>query len=135
MGAFVEIAPGREGLCHTSLLASPPPRRPDDVVKVGDEIQARVVEVDQQGRINLSAIDLDKAFDPAMAKRADDRGPRDRDRGGDRGGRPGGDRGGRPGGFGGDRDRGPRPEATAAAPAPAEEDDDETPKVRFRPRR
>ena len=139
MGAFVEIAPGREGLCHTSLLAVPAPRRPDDVVKVGDEIQVRVVEVDQQGRINLSAINLDQPFDPGMAKRVDDRGPRDRnDRGGDRGGRPGGGGGGgRPGGgFGGDANRGPRPEATAAAmPAPAEEEDDETPKVRFRPRR
>ena len=107
------------------------------MVKVGDEIQVRVVEVDQQGRINLSAINLDQPFDPGMAKRVDDRGPRDRnDRGGERGGRPGGG-GGRPGGgFGGDQNRGPRPEATAAAmPAPAEEEDDETPKVRFRPRR
>ena len=136
MGAFVEIIPGREGLVHTSLLASPPPRRPDDVVKVGDDLQVRVVEVDGQGRINLSAIDLDKPFEPGMAKRADDGrggdrgGPRDRDRGGDRGGR-GGDRGGRPS-FG---DRGPRPEAPAPPPAADTDDDDETPKVRFRPRR
>ena len=138
MGAFVEIAPGKEGLVHTGNLAVPAPRRPDDVVKLGDEIKVRVVEVDPQGRINLSAINLDQPFDPSMAKRPDDGGrpgggggrfgDRDRGRGGDRGG----DRGGF-GGRGGDR--GPRPEAAPAPPAPAEEEDDETPKARFRPRR
>ncbi len=135
MGAFVEILPGREGLVHVSHLADPPVRRPDDACKVGDEIQVRVIEVDGQGRVNLSAINLDKPFDSGMARRPDDGrgGGRDRDRGGDRGGRGGfgGDRGGR-GGF--DRDRGPRPEAPPAAEAPAEEED-ETPRARFRPRR
>jgi polyribonucleotide nucleotidyltransferase len=134
MGAFVEILPGREGLVHVSHLADPPVRRPDDACKVGDEIQVRVIEVDGQGRINLSAIHLDEPFDAGMARRADDgRGPgggRDRDRGGDRGGR-GGFGGGR-GGF--DRDRGPRPESAPVAEAPVEEED-ETPRARFRPRR
>ena len=72
MGAFVEISPGREGLVHVSHLRNPPVRRPEEAVKVGDEIQVRVIEVDQQGRINLSAINLDQPFDAAMAKRADD---------------------------------------------------------------
>jgi polyribonucleotide nucleotidyltransferase len=141
MGAFVEIAPGREGLVHVSHLRVPPVRRPEEAVKLGDEIQVRVIEVDQQGRINLSAINLDQPFDASMAKRPDDgrgggggggRFGGDRDRGGrdrDRGPRGGGDRG-----FERDRDRGPRPEPTAPPSAP-EDDDDDTPKARFRPRR
>jgi polyribonucleotide nucleotidyltransferase len=135
MGAFVEIAPGREGLVHVSHLQVPPVRRPEEAVKLGDEIKVRVIEVDGQGRVNLSAINLDKPFDASMAKRPDDgRGGPPRfgggDRGGDRGGpRFGGDRGGRP-----DRDR--RPDAAPApAPAPDEDDGDDTPKARFRPRR
>ena len=138
MGAFVEILPGREGLVHVSHLKDPPVRRPDDACKVGDEIQVRVIEVDGQGRVNLSAINLDKPFDAAMARRQDD----GRGGGGDRGGRGGDrDRGGRGGGFGGDRggrggfDRGPRPDAPAPEAAPAPEEDDETPRARFRPRR
>lgn len=144
MGAFVEIMPGREGLVHVSHLKNPPVRRPEEAVKVGDEIQVRVIEVDQQGRINLSAINLDQPFDPNMAKRPDDgRPPRDRnDRGGDRGGGGrfgdrdrGGDRGGGGGRFG-DRDRGPRPDQTPQPQAPPDEDEgDDVPKARFRPRR
>lgn len=130
MGAFVEIAPGREGLVHVSHLRNPPVRRPEEAVKVGDELKVRVIEVDGQGRINLSAINLDQPFDPSMAKRPDDGrggGGRFGDRG-DRGGRPG-DRGGRP-----DRER--RPEPTAApAPAPDDDEGDDVPKARFRPRR
>ena len=138
MGAFVEIAPGKEGMVHVSHLKNPPVRRPEEAVKVGDEIKVRVIEVDQQGRINLSAINLDQPYDPSMSKRPDDGrggGGGGRfgggDRGGDRGGR---DRGGPPRFGGGDRDRGPRPDAPAA-PAPEEPEEDETPKARFRPRR
>ena len=72
MGAFVEIAPGREGLVHVSHLRVPPVRRPEEAVKLGDEIKVRVIEVDSQGRINLSAINLDQPFDASMAKRPDD---------------------------------------------------------------
>ncbi|MEP6755405.1 MAG: polyribonucleotide nucleotidyltransferase [Chthonomonadales bacterium] len=135
MGAFVEFLPGKDGLCHISQLAAPAPRRPDDVVKIGDEIKVRVIEVDGQGRINLSAINLDQPFDPSTVKPREDR-PRSggfggRDRGGDRGGPRGGDRGG---------DRGPRPDRGApsapseSAPA-ADDNEDDTPKARFRPRR
>lgn len=139
MGAFVEIIPGKEGLVHISHLKVPAPRRPEEAVKVGEEIQVRVIEVDQQGRVNLSAINLDQPFDAGMARRPDGGGSGGRfgggDRGGDRGrGGPsrGGDRG--RGGFG-DRDRGPAPSpAPAPAPVPEEEDDD-APKARFRPRR
>ncbi len=137
MGAFVEFAPGREGLVKTMYLSKEELRRPDDAVKVGDELEVRVIEVDSQGRVNLSAIHNDEPFDLSMVKRDDsrggDRGGRDRDRGGDRGGRGGDrDRGPRPGG---DRDRAPRAEAAAPAPPPVEEEEEDEPRVRFRPRR
>ena len=53
-GAFVEILPGKEGLVRTEELADFRARRPEDVVRVGDEIMVMVTEVDQFGRINLS---------------------------------------------------------------------------------
>jgi len=140
MGAFVEIAPGREGLVHVSHLREPPVRRPEEAVKLGDEIQVRVIEVDQQGRVNLSAINLDKPFDASMARRPDDgRGGGGGGRFGDRDRGPrfgGGDRDRGPRFGGGDRDRGPRPEHTPSpAPAPEEDEGDDVPKARFRPRR
>lgn len=68
MGAFVEIAPGREGLVHTARLCDRPVRRAEDVVKVGDEIRVRVIEVDSQGRINLAAVGLTPPEPPTHAK-------------------------------------------------------------------
>ena len=56
-GAFVEIAPGKEGLCHISKLDNQRVEKVEDVVKPGDEIVVKVVEIDQQGRINLSRKD------------------------------------------------------------------------------
>ena len=53
-GAFVEIMPGKEGLVHISQLADHRVAKVEDVVKVGDEIKVKVVEIDEQGRINLS---------------------------------------------------------------------------------
>jgi polyribonucleotide nucleotidyltransferase len=53
-GAFVEILPGKEGLVHISELADYRVPSVEDVVKVGDEIMVMVIEIDQQGRINLS---------------------------------------------------------------------------------
>ncbi|HZY97812.1 MAG TPA: polyribonucleotide nucleotidyltransferase [Candidatus Cybelea sp.] len=54
IGAFVQILPGKEGLVHISQLAPTRVERVEDVVKVGDEIMVKVVEIDNQGRINLS---------------------------------------------------------------------------------
>src|ERR671936_1390035 len=55
LGAFVEIAPGKEGLVKPSELTSEGrPRRIEDVVNIGDEVTVKVVEVDRQGRVNLS---------------------------------------------------------------------------------
>jgi len=56
-GAFVEIAPGKEGLCHISKLDTKLVEKVEDVVKPGDEIVVKVVEIDSQGRINLSRKD------------------------------------------------------------------------------
>src|SRR5207248_1595713 len=53
-GCFVEILPGKEGLVRTSQLADYQVMRPEDVVSIGDEITVMVIEVDPQGRINLS---------------------------------------------------------------------------------
>ncbi|MCL2189272.1 MAG: polyribonucleotide nucleotidyltransferase [Defluviitaleaceae bacterium] len=53
-GAFVEIAPEKEGLVHISQLAVERVEKVEDVVKVGDELVVKVTEVDDQGRINLS---------------------------------------------------------------------------------
>ena len=56
-GAFVEIAPGKEGLVHISKLENHRVEKVEDVVSVGDEIVVKVIEIDDQGRINLSRKD------------------------------------------------------------------------------
>ena len=56
-GAFVEIAPGKEGLVHISKLDTKRVEKVEDVVTVGDEILVKVTEIDSQGRINLSRKD------------------------------------------------------------------------------
>ncbi|MHB8195335.1 MAG: polyribonucleotide nucleotidyltransferase [Vulcanimicrobiaceae bacterium] len=54
IGAFVQILPGKEGLVHISQLASQRVDKVEDVVKVGDEVMVKVMEIDGQGRLNLS---------------------------------------------------------------------------------
>ena len=56
-GAFVEIAPGKDGLVHISKLDKARVEKVEDVVSIGDEIVVKVVEIDKQGRINLSRKD------------------------------------------------------------------------------
>jgi polyribonucleotide nucleotidyltransferase len=56
-GAFVEIAPGKEGLVHISRLDVKRVERVEDVVNVGDEVLVKVIEIDEQGRLNLSRRD------------------------------------------------------------------------------
>jgi polyribonucleotide nucleotidyltransferase len=53
-GAFVEILPGKEGLVHISELADYRVGKVEDVVKVGDEVTVKVINIDELGRINLS---------------------------------------------------------------------------------
>ena len=56
-GAFVEIAPGKDGMVHISKLENHRVEKVEDVVSIGDEIIVKVMEIDQQGRINLSRKD------------------------------------------------------------------------------
>ncbi|MDD6345046.1 MAG: S1 RNA-binding domain-containing protein, partial [Oscillospiraceae bacterium] len=56
-GAFVEIAPGKDGLVHISKLDKNRVENVEDVVSIGDEIVVKVIEIDSQGRINLSRKD------------------------------------------------------------------------------
>lgn len=56
-GAFVEIAPGKEGLVHISQLDVKRVEKVEDVVQVGDEVIVKVTEIDDQGRLNLSRRD------------------------------------------------------------------------------
>ncbi|WP_294157154.1 polyribonucleotide nucleotidyltransferase [uncultured Selenomonas sp.] len=53
-GAFVQILPNKEGLCHISQLAKRRVEKVEDVVKIGDQLTVKVVEIDEKGRINLS---------------------------------------------------------------------------------
>lgn len=90
-GAFVNILPGKDGMVHVTDMGQEGfVKDAGDVVKIGQKVQVRVKEVDDQGRINLSM-----NMDPSKDKPREER-PRSGGfgRGGDRGGR---------GGFGGDR--------------------------------
>jgi polyribonucleotide nucleotidyltransferase len=53
-GAFAKILPTKEGLIHISQLSNQHTKRVEDVVKEGDEVKVKVIEIDKQGRINLS---------------------------------------------------------------------------------
>ncbi len=114
-GAFVEILPGKDGLVRLEDLADFQARRPEDVVKVGDEVTVMVIEVDAMGRVNLSRRAVLEGLNPEEALAVSQRdqqagrparearsgGPprRDFDRGRGGGGRGGGN--GRPRGGGG----------------------------------
>ena len=106
-GAFVEILPGKEGLLHISEIAWNKTEKVEDVVKVGDEVDVKLLEIDPKtGKMRLSMRALTEKpegyVEPERKPRGDrgDRGPR---REGDRGPRRDGDRGPRR-----DGDRGPR---------------------------
>lgn len=91
-GAFIEIAPGRDGLCHISELDTGYVGRVDDVVQIGDKVQVKVIAIDDQGRVKLSRKAL---LPPAEAGEVgSDRSPREeRTERADRGGRGSGGRG------------------------------------------
>ncbi len=85
-GAFVEYAPGKDGMIHISKLANERVEKVEDVVNIGDTLECRVAEIDPQGRINLVRNDI-QYDNEAMPVRRPPR-PMDRDRrGGDRGNR------------------------------------------------
>ena len=53
-GAFIEVIPGQDGLCHISELAEGFVKKVEDVVKLGDEVRVKVLSIDDQGRVKLS---------------------------------------------------------------------------------
>ena len=55
-GAFVELLPGKEGMVHVSKMSTEYVKDPNDVVQIGQTVKVRVVEIDEQGRINLSML-------------------------------------------------------------------------------
>ena len=101
-GAFVEILPGADGLIHISELAPYRVKEVTDIVKEGDEVRVKVINIDEQGKVRLSrkavimeAPDFDPAKYEGMGYTGDDshdgrpRRPRGQDRGGSRGPRSG----------------------------------------------
>jgi polyribonucleotide nucleotidyltransferase len=60
-GAFVEILPGKEGLCHISKFSRKKIASVNDVVKEGQQIPVKLIEIDKMGRLNLSYIDAIEA--------------------------------------------------------------------------
>ncbi len=111
-GAFVEVLPGKEGLVRIGELSLQHVPTVEDVVKLGDTLDVKVVEVDSQGRVNLSHRQTLPGGDVPLPPAEGGNGGGFNRGGGDRGGfnRGGGDRGGDRGNFnrGGDRggDRG-----------------------------
>lgn len=57
-GAFVEILPGKEGLVHVSKMSNTFVKDPNDIVKVDDVVNVEVIQIDEQGRINLKIVSL-----------------------------------------------------------------------------
>ena len=57
-GAFVELLPGRDGLLHISQIARERIEKVEDVLKLGDEVQVKVIEIDPQGKVRLTRKDL-----------------------------------------------------------------------------
>ncbi len=84
-GAFVEIIPGKEGLVHISRMAKTRVERVTDLVKEGDAVKVKLMEIDHMGRLNLAMLDaLDENGNLPPSNREErpmghDRGPRDRE--------------------------------------------------------
>jgi polyribonucleotide nucleotidyltransferase len=96
-GAFVEILPGKDGLVHISELDRGRVEKVEDVVREGDTVTVKVIDIDDGGKVRLSrkAVLMEEAGEEYVATK------RPSGRGGPGGGREGGGRGG--------RDRGRRP--------------------------
>ncbi|MBL6469387.1 MAG: polyribonucleotide nucleotidyltransferase [Clostridia bacterium] len=59
-GAFIEILPGKEGLLHISKMANHRVEKVEDVMNIGDKVEVKVTEIDNQNRINLVRKDLNR---------------------------------------------------------------------------
>ncbi|MCJ7436394.1 MAG: polyribonucleotide nucleotidyltransferase [Acidimicrobiia bacterium] len=122
-GAFVNVLPGRDGLLHISKLGGGKRvDRVEDVLNLGDEVQVRVDDIDNSGKLSLSLVGEDGEVHEGAPREQRESGPRDRDRSGDRGRDRDRDRG-----RDRDRDRGGNGESandpgSAAKAAPSFED-------------
>jgi polyribonucleotide nucleotidyltransferase len=102
-GAFVNFMGGKDGLVHVSEIRNERVEKVADVLKEGQEVKVKVLEIDPRGKVRLSMRVVDQE---TGAELEDTRPAREPRAGGDRGDR--GDRGGGRGDRGGGRDRGPR---------------------------
>lgn len=59
-GAFIEILPGKEGLLHISKMANHRVEKVEDIMNIGDKVEVKVTEIDNQNRINLVRKDLNR---------------------------------------------------------------------------
>ena len=91
-GAFIEILPGRDGLCHISELDDKYVGKVEDVVKLGDHLQVKVIAIDEHDRVKLSRKVLLREQKGESGEAPPSSPPPPRREGGDRGDR--GDRGG-----------------------------------------
>ena len=74
-GAFVELAPGKDGMIHISKLDTKRVEKVEDVVNIGDELEVKVSEIDAQGRINLIRNDIEYAAGSDAPRRDGNRRP------------------------------------------------------------
>ncbi len=82
-GAFIEILPGKEGLCHISKLSRNRVKNVTDVLQVGQEVDVKLIEIDRMGRLNLSYIDAQPKAEgeedaPAEDENSSDEGKKER---------------------------------------------------------
>ena len=83
-GAFVELAPGKDGMIHISKLDNRRVEKVEDVVNIGDELEVKVNEIDAQGRINLIRNDIEYTNrEPAQHSEGGNRRPPRRNSSGD----------------------------------------------------
>ncbi len=103
-GAFIEVAPGRDGLLHISNVSDHRIERVEDVLSIGDIVRVRVREVDDNGKVNLIRDDIEYKHPTGPRQSSGPRMPSNRSDGG-----RGDQRGHRDGGrSGSDRSRPPR---------------------------
>jgi len=79
-GAFCEFMPGREGLIHVSELSNSYVGKVEEAVNVGDQVKVKVIEIDPQGRVNLSRKQVDTQGVTPMAPRNRGRNDREKNR-------------------------------------------------------
>ena len=72
-GAFIEIIPGQDGLLHISQMGDGYVRQVEDVMNIGDEVAVRVIEIDDQGRVDLTLASNPVAADSKASERGESR--------------------------------------------------------------